>query len=226
MIGTLFATLLVKIPAIDSCDGGHFHMNIEDIMQEKIEKEEYYGYPNKARTIRFLRGKKDLFVSPIRSGSISYLEFDVFWRPKHVVSCISLSYFSNYVNLIKNVLENSEENILVFPLRKWRDSQNTATDIGTISSWSENDRILASLLLSISSLYVDLAVVKYDAENKDSYLTYRVEITVPIAHSIPHPSVKDLRLKFPSHFVGANSKWALDESIGTKYLVFVISSRR
>ena len=225
--GTLFAILLVKIAVVGGCDGGRIEMDTENITHEKLEREDYYGDPGKSRTIRFLIGNHDPTIAPVLSGSMAYLEFDVYWRQTYAVSLISLSYFSKYVKVVKDSLEKSEQETLVFPLREWCDSENSGTDICPISSFTEKDHQLASILLSISSLYVDLVIVKPDVgsnnENEKCSI-YRVETTLPIAYySGRHPLVKQLSLKYPSHFVGANSKWALDEKSANKLLVFVIS---
>ena len=207
-------------------------MDTEYITHEKLELEYFSEDPDKVWVLRFVTGNGDPFIAPILSGCMAYCEFDVYWRPKYAVSCMSLPclpYFTNYVNVIKDAIKNSQQRTLVFPLRKWIDSHHDSeTDtIGPISSWSENNQKLASFLLSISSLYVDLAIVKPDVgsnnENEKCSI-YRVETTLPIAYySGRHPLVKQLSLKYPSHFVGANSKWALDEKSANKLLVFVIS---
>ena len=226
MTGTLFATMLVKIAVIGGCEGGQIEMDTEKMKHERVEKEYYYEYPDKTRIIRFLTGKSDPFISPILAGYMVYLELDIYWRQKYAVSCRSLSYFSNYVNMIKEALYKSLQNILVFPLRKWSEFENKKTNTGLISSWSENDQKFANILLSISIIYVDLAIVKYDVENQNKYRTYLVEDTFPIARSFPNPLLNQLVLYFPSHFVGANSKWTIEEVGENKLLVFVITLRR
>ena len=199
MIGTLFATLLVKIAVSGGCQGGQIEMDMECKTHEKVEREYYYGELGNSRTIRFLTGDGDPCIAPIISGSMAYLEFDVYWRQKHAVSLLSLPFFSNFVKLIKYALENSKEESLVFPVRKWSDStaENKEIGIGAIWTWSVYDQNLSSLLLSMSSLCTDLAIVKPDADSGNNNLSYRVESTIPVAGSIPHPRVKDFVFKFP-----------------------------
>ena len=154
--------------------------------------------------------------SRIDSGYLAYLEFDVLWRPKYAVSCRIISLFAKSVLSLMDTLAH-HQNILVIPLREQNRNDSSVINIAT---FSKRDHELASLLLSMSHLYVNFVVIERIFDSRKE-IRFKVKKTYSIPNSFPRPDVRQLELIFPLHFVCLQNGSVIKDQA-----VFVISQRK
>ena len=212
---------MVKIPIHGGCVGGEFQM--QHTTKETFQMETDPNDKSKYCKIRYVMGHSVPNWSNIESGYLAYLEFDILWRPKYASSCRIVSLFAKSVLSIREMLHNYKD-ILVFPLKEEinenRDVYLKLVNNIIVSTFSKRDRDLASILLSISQIYVDLVVLELDAGCK-SEIVYKVKKTFPISTSFHHPDLKSFKILFPFNFINHPNDIAKLE----KKFAFVISSR-
>ena len=193
---------------------------MKDPTKETYQLERRQNDKKTYRKTRYLMGKSVPTWSAIKSGYLAYLEFDVFWKPKHSTCCRSVALFAKSVLTVKEALVEYD-GVMVFPLSGQNEIDALADGTGILSSLSKRDQELAAILLSMSHLYVDLAVIERNPGYK-SEIAFRVKKSYEIQNSFPRPDVKMLKLMFPFHFV-----WKNTVSNNTRHLTaFVISYRK